>query len=86
MSSRASLGSRNAEKSIPERAGCSGALVSLRRVGGELVFFGQFGHGVDQLERFLRFLLIDNLDAKAGVHENIVAYLRRRTSLSETGA
>ena len=26
----------------------------------------------------MRFLLVDNLDAKAGVHENIVSYLRRR--------
>ena len=52
----------------------------------QLVFFGQFGHGINELERFLRFLLVDDLDAKAGVYENIVAYLRRRHESQRHGA
>ena len=31
-------------------------------------------------------LLVDNLDAKAGMHENIVAYLRRRYEAQRNGA
>ena len=32
------------------------------------------------------FLLVDNLNAKAGVHENIVAYLCRRHEAQRNGA
>lgn len=53
---------------------------------GELVLFGQLGHGIDELECLLGFLLVDNLNAKAGVHENIVAYLCRRHEAQRNGA
>lgn len=57
-----------------------------RPVGGKLVFFDQLGHGINKLERFLCFQLVDNLNAKAGVHENIVAYLCRRHEAQRNGA
>ncbi len=55
-------------------------------VGDQLVLFDQLSHGIDQVERLLSFLLVDNLDAKAGVYENIVAHLCRRHKSQRHGA
>ena len=51
-----------------------------------MILFDQLGHGVDEIERLLSFLLVDNLDTKAGMYENIVAYLRRRHEAQRNGA
>ena len=47
-------------------------LVRLGRVGGELILFDQLGHGVDEIERLLSFLLVNNLDAKDDTEIEII--------------